>query len=386
MADLTIRRAETDADLEAWNRVRRIVVPDEPIATIEQMRSMAAEPDRFFFLAELDGETVGSGVASDSNLADGFAMPRVLPEHRTARVRVGGPRGAPRPPCRRRSSDGLVARRGRAALAFATHHGFVEIDRQIEQVRTIASDEPDPPPYPGVEFTTVAADPACSTAPTRRRHAGLCGHGARDRSGPRAARRVAPRRGDAAWRIDRGARRRRDRRLGRTHRLERRRHAGRERPDRRRPGLARPRPCHRAQAPPAGLGRRQWPPRARDLDAAGQRGDAARQHGLGYVTRSISRTSCRDRRADADRVSFGHDEDPGHRRRRLCRLGLGRGAPRRRPRGRRPRRPDDRPPRGGPGRGDAPRRHVRRPGGATRLLEAERIEAHPPLRRALAGR
>jgi len=160
MSDLTIRRTETDADLEAWNRVRRIVVPDEPSSTLEQMRSMAAEPDRVFLLAELDGETVGSGVASDSNLADGFAMPRILPAHRrrgfgTAilealldhHVAVGH-----RTVSSRSEDD--------AALAFATRHGFVEIDRQIEQVRTIAPKEPDPPSYPGVEFTTVAADPA----------------------------------------------------------------------------------------------------------------------------------------------------------------------------------------------------------------------------------
>ena len=166
MPDLTIRRAETDADLEAWTRVRRIVVPDEPSATIEQMRSMAAEPDRVFFLAELDGETVGSGVASDSNLADGFAMPRILPEHRRHgfgsailealldhHVAVG------RRTVSSRAEDD-------AALAFATHHGFVEFDRQIEQVRTILPVEPEPPPYPGVEFTTVAADPDCSSAPT----------------------------------------------------------------------------------------------------------------------------------------------------------------------------------------------------------------------------
>jgi GNAT superfamily N-acetyltransferase len=45
------------------------------------------------------------------------------------------------------------------AVAFAAHHGFVEVDRQVEQVRAIARDEPEPSPYVGVEFTTVAADP-----------------------------------------------------------------------------------------------------------------------------------------------------------------------------------------------------------------------------------
>ena len=160
MRELTIRRAESDADLEAWNRVRRITLPDEPVATLDQTRSMAAEPDRLFLLAELDSETVGSGLASDSNLADGFAMSRILPEHRRRgfgsavlraildhHLAVG-----------HRSVSASTADDG--ALAFAIHHGFVDVDRQVEQVRAVTADEPDPPPYPDIEFTTVAADPS----------------------------------------------------------------------------------------------------------------------------------------------------------------------------------------------------------------------------------
>lgn len=157
MSGLSIRRATTDADLEAWNRVRRIVVPDEPIATIDQLRSEVAE--RVFLLAEVSREVVGHGMAGDSNLADGFAMPRILPDHRRRGfgsavleaildVHVAAGR---RSVASHTDDDG--------ALAFAVHHGFVEVDRQVEQVRTIDAGEPDPPPYPGVEFTTVAADP-----------------------------------------------------------------------------------------------------------------------------------------------------------------------------------------------------------------------------------
>jgi hypothetical protein len=95
----------------------------------------------------------------DSNLADGFAMPRILPDQR------------------RRGFGGTVLRwlldhhvavghrtvssaaEDEVAVAFAAHHGLVEVDRQVEQVRAIARDEPEPSPYVGVEFTTVAADP-----------------------------------------------------------------------------------------------------------------------------------------------------------------------------------------------------------------------------------
>ena len=46
-----------------------------------------------------------------------------------------------------------------ASHAFAVQHGFQEVDRQVEQVRTLTPDEPPPPPYEGVEFWTVAQRP-----------------------------------------------------------------------------------------------------------------------------------------------------------------------------------------------------------------------------------
>jgi GNAT superfamily N-acetyltransferase len=48
-----------------------------------------------------------------------------------------------------------------ASLAFATRHGFEEIDRQIEQVRAIRREDLGPvPPAPlGIEFATVESRP-----------------------------------------------------------------------------------------------------------------------------------------------------------------------------------------------------------------------------------
>ncbi len=157
MPDITIRRAETDIDLAAWNRVRRIVLPDEPVPTINQLR--AAGPDRLHLIAEIGGETVGHGFASDSSLADGFAMVRILPGQRR--------RGIGSAVLRAVLDLQLAARRRTVAshaqddgaMAFAAHHGFVEVDRQIELVRPVAPGEPEPPPYPGVEFATIAAQP-----------------------------------------------------------------------------------------------------------------------------------------------------------------------------------------------------------------------------------
>ena len=155
---LTIRSAETDADLVAWIRVRRIVVPDEPALTVERLRAEASI-DRSLLLAEVHGEPAGHGFAGKSSRADGYVAPRVLPEHR--RRGIGSTILSAlldhHAALGRRSVATSVEDDG--SMAFATLNGFVEVDREIEQVRTVASDEPLPPAFPGVEFTTVADDP-----------------------------------------------------------------------------------------------------------------------------------------------------------------------------------------------------------------------------------
>jgi GNAT superfamily N-acetyltransferase len=156
--DLVIRPAETDADLAAWNRVRRILLPDEPIPTLEQLREGAAT-DRLLLLAEVGGVVAGHGFAGRSSFADGFAEPRVLPEHR----RHGIGSAVLEALLAFHSSLGHVSVASHvedeSSLGFATAHGFVEIDRQVEQVREIAPDEPAPPLVDGIEFASVAEDP-----------------------------------------------------------------------------------------------------------------------------------------------------------------------------------------------------------------------------------
>ena len=153
-----IRPAVTDADLEAWNHVRRIVVPNESVPTIDALRAIE-NPDRLMLLAESGDETVGSGVADRSQTTGGFVAPRVLPEHR--RRGVGSA-------LLRVLLDHLVERGFEAvgahpeddgSYAFALRHGFEEVDRQIEQVRTLTPDEPPAPQFEGVEFWTVAERP-----------------------------------------------------------------------------------------------------------------------------------------------------------------------------------------------------------------------------------
>jgi GNAT superfamily N-acetyltransferase len=157
-AGLVIRPATSDRDLEVWNRVRRITLPDEPIPTVDQLRAMTAEDGRLYLLAEERGSVVANGVAAPSSLADGFVAPRVLPQQRRRGIgsaildalldhhRSIGRRSA------------AAHAEGDAALEFASRHGFIEVDRQVEQVRAVTAGEPPPPVFPGVEFTSIEAD------------------------------------------------------------------------------------------------------------------------------------------------------------------------------------------------------------------------------------
>jgi GNAT superfamily N-acetyltransferase len=155
---IVVRPAETDADLEAWRQVRIAVLPNERAAQVEEMRH-AMTPETLHLLAEIDGEVVGSGIASRSDLAgQGSLAPRVLPEARRRGVgtallrelaahveRIGFDR-----------AGSTVDDPG--SLVFAERFGFREVGREVEQVRTIG-DEPRPEPPDGVEIVSVAERP-----------------------------------------------------------------------------------------------------------------------------------------------------------------------------------------------------------------------------------
>jgi mycothiol synthase len=155
---IAVRPAETDADLDAWRRVRMTVLPDERAQTVEEMRT-AMTPGSIYVLAELDGRLAGSGVAGRSDLGgQGFLAPRVLPEVRRRGVGTA----------LLRELAGHLERLGydRAgtilddpgSLAFAERFGFREVDRDVEQIRTVG-DEPWPQPPPGVEVVALAERP-----------------------------------------------------------------------------------------------------------------------------------------------------------------------------------------------------------------------------------
>lgn len=157
MPDIAIRVATTDADLEAWRRIRLAVLPGERASTVNEMRAMAT-PETTYLLAELDGRLAGSGLGGRSSFDYAGLHPRVLPEARRRGV----------------GTALLVALAERAvaagfreagtqvddpgSLAFAEHLGFREVDRQVEQVRTIG-EEPRPTVPDGIEVVTVEQRP-----------------------------------------------------------------------------------------------------------------------------------------------------------------------------------------------------------------------------------
>lgn len=149
----------TDDDYEEWRRVRIEVVPGERCGTVAEIRAQDS-PDRLLLLARVDGTVVGSGVADRSDSAGGgFVAPRVRPAHR----RRGVGSALLKVLAEHVATLGLPEVRAMVddtgSLRFAEHFGFVEVDRQVEQVRVIA-EEPPPSALPsGVKVITLDQRP-----------------------------------------------------------------------------------------------------------------------------------------------------------------------------------------------------------------------------------
>ncbi len=149
----------TDEEYGAWRAVRLAVVPEERCLTVEEMREQDSS-DRLLLLAVKDGDVVGSGIADRSDTAGaGFVAPRVVPGHR----RMGAGSALLRVLAEHCSGLGLstvvAGVDDEGALAFAERYGFVEVDREVEQVRAVG-DEPAPTGLPaGVEVVEASRRP-----------------------------------------------------------------------------------------------------------------------------------------------------------------------------------------------------------------------------------
>jgi mycothiol synthase len=149
----------TDEEYEAWRAVRLAVETGSRCLTVEEMREQDS-PDRLLLLAVEDGDVVGSGIADRSDTAGAaFVAPRVLSEHR--RIGVGSTllRALAEHCSGLGLSTAVASTDDEGSLAFATHFGFEEVDREVEQVRAVG-DEPAPTGLPdGVEVVEARQRP-----------------------------------------------------------------------------------------------------------------------------------------------------------------------------------------------------------------------------------
>lgn len=156
--EITIRPVRSGADYAAWRQVFTTVLPDERAPTIEELSAQAG-PLQQYVLAELNGALAGSGFVGKSDLAGQASVaPRVLPDCR----RQGVGSAVLRLLVQEATAMGYTIAGANAedagAARFAERHGFVEVDRQIEQVRAIG-EEPLPQAPPGVTILPVSARP-----------------------------------------------------------------------------------------------------------------------------------------------------------------------------------------------------------------------------------
>ena len=152
---MNVRAATSDADFELWTRVRNRVELENPTTVDDLREGLARQPETRHWLAEEDGEPVGCVfVARSSVPGRAFVLPRVVPEARgrgvgTALVHAAAAYVAELA-CEsvRSHVDGGDA----GSLRFAERNGFLEVDRQVELVRTLGGNEHAATPPAGVEL------------------------------------------------------------------------------------------------------------------------------------------------------------------------------------------------------------------------------------------
>lgn len=154
---LRLRVAETNEDLEAWRRIRLEILPNERAMTVEWMRSTMT-PERVYLLAELDGELAGSGLGGRSDLGHAGLHPRVLPWARRRGVGTAILLALGEHAVRQGFVEAGTNVDDPGSIAFAERFGFREVDRQVEQLRTIGVEAPAETPE-GIEIVGVAERP-----------------------------------------------------------------------------------------------------------------------------------------------------------------------------------------------------------------------------------
>ena len=152
---IELRAAETDDELELWRSVRLAILPNERTASVAELRAGGS----FMLLAHRDGELVGSGSASRSDMGGGAVTPRVLPAYRRQGIGTAllEQLASHAETCGYGEVGSMVDDPG--SFAFAQRFGFTETGRQVEQVRSVAVDEPWPSLPDGIEVISAAERP-----------------------------------------------------------------------------------------------------------------------------------------------------------------------------------------------------------------------------------
>lgn len=154
---IQLRVAESDEDLEAWRRIRLEILPNERAMTVEWMRSTMT-PERIYLLAELDGRLAGSGLGGRSDLGHAGLHPRVLPWARRRGVGTALLLALGEHAVRHGFTEAGTNVDDPGSIAFAARFGYREVDRQVEQLRTIGAEAPAEAPE-GIEIVSVAERP-----------------------------------------------------------------------------------------------------------------------------------------------------------------------------------------------------------------------------------
>jgi mycothiol synthase len=158
---ITVRGAESDADLDAFIRIRRTLLPNESGGTIDLLRAQQEErPERRLVVAEFDGDVVGSGLVDRSDLRDRFSVKvRVLRHSRRRGVGTALLRELVAHASKFECDKIATHLEEEEARPFAERFGFRETDRQVEQVKRLGR-EPEPNMPDGVDVLTVADRPS----------------------------------------------------------------------------------------------------------------------------------------------------------------------------------------------------------------------------------
>ena len=149
----------TDDDYEAFRAVRIAVEPGERCPTVAELRASGRETCCCSSPRRTASSSAPAWAAGPRPPVRGFAIPRVLPEHR----RQGVGSALLRALAEHCAGLGLPVLAAGAddegSLAFAERFGFVEVDREIEPLRTVGREEPPSPVPAGVDVVTLSEQP-----------------------------------------------------------------------------------------------------------------------------------------------------------------------------------------------------------------------------------